>query len=631
MSVDNRTDINDCENVTGFTSVKSPALDTTVGSFFEGAGAISVQMTNANQDLSTTQSSGGGGTFSHDVSDATCYLLLKDNLVQSAANGGVQYALGDGTDQVGFDIAGNDAPGMSLAFYYRAFKLDASNLPSGSNITYSGVEGDLTLTAITEVGYGTIHLAKAVGNVDNAFLDAMSFIANGSYALTINGGTAGTPETMVDVQGDDAGGLLTGIGHGGMIGNPLGSQYTFFAPTEWGNVSTIAEHAFTADGEQWFWIGDNLGGHTVGATHFPFRLVSNVTDTGSWIVSNVSIVNTGTRAQFLMDNADFNTIEMDGCSLTGLGTISLPSSGGTSRFTTNCIFTDCGEITNNGANMSGSSILLSNAAADAGALIYAESADPDGELNDMTFSQGAAAHHAIDFQTGISATQTLRNCDFNGFSSSDDVSGSVFKFPDGAGPFTLNLVNCTNDGSGFTVDSTSTVNVVIDPVTTLIHVDDNTGADLQNCRVYLKASAGPLPFEDSVTISRSGTVATVTHASHGMETNDKVKIQGITDKVEDNNGVHQITFISAGSYSYVTTDSGSTSYTGTIIATWVALEGDTDVGGDISLSKTYSSAQPVTGFARKSTASPRFKSRDLNGTISNTLGLTINVRMILDE
>ena len=71
--------------------------------------------------------------------------------------------------------------------------------------------------------------------------------------------------------------------------------------------------------------------------------------------------------------------------------------------------------------------------------------------------------------------------------------------------------------------------------------------------------------------------------------------------------------------------------TGTIIATGAHLEGLTDASGNISDSRTLTLDQPLQGFARKSTASPRFKSFPLAGTCDNVDGVTINVQLILDE
>jgi hypothetical protein len=181
---------------------------------------------------------------------------------------------------------------------------------------------------------------------------------------------------------------------------------------------------------------------------------------------------------------------------------------------------------------------------------------------------------------------------------------------------------------------TSTTTVVLNPVTTLVTVRDNDGVVLQDARVYLKAAdgTGPLPYQDSVTASRdAGTTVTVTHTSHGMETNDKVSIKGITNATEDNNGVRSITVTDANTYTFTSSGSGTLTYTGTITSTWVCIEELTNASGNASRTKSYASNQPVDGWIRKSTTSPRFKSFPVSGTINSADGLTINVQMILDE
>jgi len=181
--------------------------------------------------------------------------------------------------------------------------------------------------------------------------------------------------------------------------------------------------------------------------------------------------------------------------------------------------------------------------------------------------------------------------------------------------------------------ASGTVTVSNPSVVATVNVKDHLNNNLQFARVYLRASDNTqLPFEESVTITRSGTVATVTHAAHGMETGDKVVIKGITDKTEDNAGTHTITFLTSSTYSYVTTDSGSTSYTGSIIATWVAIEAETDASGNASRTRSYAGNQPVAGWVRKSSpGSTRYKSFPIAGTIDTANGLTINVKMVKDE
>lgn len=718
MSTDNRVEINDCDITTGWSGDDAVTVTTFGGLFFEGASSLSTQLSDSDEHMRTIQDSGtGASSFILDWANSTLYMLIKDNLQDTAANGGIQFVVGDGApaseNTTAYDIGGRDAPGMPLSLYFFSLKLDVSVIVAdpGTFIDHAGTESLMDQTACTHIGYGSLHASKAQGPVDNVFMDGFRFLNNdktitftgngvddldfatgpetitrtagsfitdgfrvghkltitGSasndarvtvitvialvitvtetltnetnvaatitaevYALTVNGGTTGTPETMTDLVGDDEVAATNGWG---MVSNPFGSTYLFFAPTEWGNVFAVAEHAFEATNEAWFMYGDNGGGHTVGATHFPMRFISNSTDTGEIKLTNVIITGLGTRAEWLMDNADFNTIELDFVTFEFAATIALPSSGGTSRFATNCIFSDCDQVTHNGADMSGSSVLLSNVAAGVGAVLYNESADPDGETDDMTFSQGATAHSAFEFGTAVTSNITLRNIDFTGFGSTDDVDGAVFLFLATSGSLNLNLVGCTTDGT-FSVDDTAgiTVTVVIDPVTTLVNVKDNTGADLINTRVLLEASdgTGDFEFEDTPTsLTSSGTTATVTRTSHPFETNDIAVIRGADQQLY--NGAYVVTDTGANTYTYTMTGDPIDTATGTILISGAILDGLTDASGNISASRTFAASQPVKGVARKSTASPRFKSFPLAGIISNTLGLTINIQFIIDE
>jgi len=201
----------------------------------------------------------------------------------------------------------------------------------------------------------------------------------------------------------------------------------------------------------------------------------------------------------------------------------------------------------------------------------------------------------------------------------------------GSGELTISVV------SGATTPSIrsagATVNVQSGSVTVKVTSAKEDGSAVGEAYVHLRAKdgTGPFPYQESVSITRSTTTATVDHTSHGMATNDKVLISGITDKVEDN-GVHQINVSDADTYTYVTDDSGSTSYNGSITSTFVALDGETNITtGVLSTSRVYSSDQPVIGWARKSTASPFYKQGGINKDISSTTGLDYTAVLVLDE
>lgn len=307
-----------------------------------------------------------------------------------------------------------------------------------------------------------------------------------------------------------------------------------------------------------------------------------------------------------------------------------------------CTILNCGLITLGEADISDSSILTPTVAADEGAVFDDRTTTASvilSEYDNCEFSQGTNAHHAIRFGVNVDDDLTLTGVEFTGFSGTDDVDGSTLRFDAIIGSLNLNLVNCTVGGVPATtanigVDDAAgiTVTVIIDPVTTLINVKDNLGVNLQNARVLVEAAdgTGDFPFEETVTITRSGATASVAHTAHGMVNGDIVVIRGADQ--QEYNSAFVISNVSANAYDYTVSGAPATPATGTITATGGLIDGLTDASGNISKVRTISTDTPIKGFIRKSSASPRFKTRSLTGnTVDDVLGLTVNVRLILDE
>ncbi len=482
MSTDNRTELNDADSVTSWVSDgASPGLNTDTGQRYEGTGSIDGQHTNSDEATYTTAI---GGT--RNLSDATVYFLVKDNLLETYANGGLQGMLFDGTDRIGYDIGGNDAPGLDLEPYYRGFKMDVSVVSAtpGGFATYAGTEANMTFTAITGVGIGTLHLAKAVGNVPNIFIDRMTFIANDSYALTINGGTAGTPETMVDVQGDDA------TNGWGMVGNPLGAQFTFFAPTEWGNAAATADVYFIATDEQWFWIGDNQGGRAVGATHFPMRIVGNATDTIDVKWTNLVIVNTGTRAEFTAGDTNVNVMQFDNVTFTDVGTITFTTQSAGNRFVNNCSFNNCAQVSFSSIDADNCTF---NGTTDAlGAVEWSTTPADVSNQDNFTFNSDGTGHAIeINLNTASLTTYNIDGYTFDGYAGQDGTAGNRVFYIDNAldGDVTINLsnsvaLNQVGTGSGFSYEVaagyTGTVTIVSTVTLTLTGIETDSEVNITN-------------------------------------------------------------------------------------------------------------------------------------------------------
>jgi hypothetical protein len=301
------------------------------------------------------------------------------------------------------------------------------------------------------------------------------------------------------------------------------------------------------------------------------------------------------------------------------------------------IWTECEAVTPDGANLSGSSILVPNISANTSGLIWNVNTDPDGLLDEMEFTKTSGlAHHAIEFGTAIAdaADFTLRGCEFGtDFSGTEDgsVGDETFHFLDTTGSITLNLVECGGN-FGYRTEGVA-VSIITDPVTVTITVTDNASPPvvIEDARVFLEASSGsgPLPFEDSVAIVQSGGTATVTHAAHGLETNKYVVIRGAAEN--EYNKVAQVTVVDPGEYTYAVDSGVSSPATGSPAATGVIISGLSNPSGIIADTRTYSGNQPFKGWARKSSAQPFYTSGNLSGIISSVDGFTASISLLSDE
>ena len=355
-----------------------------------------------------------------------------------------------------------------------------------------------------------------------------------------------------------------------------------------------------------------------------------VTDASSRVdMDNVVFKSLGTQSPgkwVCNHNADLN---ITSCQFISMGVFTL---GGTASEFLNCQWVNCsGTITVAGGKLNGSKIVAPTIAADASAVDWDVNVDPDGYLDNLTISEGTNAHHAIEFGSTSPSSITIRGLDVGSdFAATNGQNNSTFHITDSntGNNYTINCVGCS--GNMTYKSAGAGVTIVSDPVTVKVTTTNASGTLISDARVLLRASdgTGPFPYQDVVTIVNSGTTATVTHASHGMATNDKVEIRGAS--LPANNGVFSITYISTSSYSYTMGSTPGSSPTGTITSTFVALEGLT-VAGVLSTSRVYSTDQPVTGWARKSSSSPYYKTGPLSGVVDSADGYNNTAVLILDE
>ena len=203
--------------------------------------------------------------------------------------------------------------------------------------------------------------------------------------------------------------------------------------------------------------------------------------------------------------------------------------------------------------------------------------------------------------------------------------------------FTANATNSGTFINGYYIETTTTTAAqdanqysIADTVPLQITCKDASDlSNIQNAQVYIEAATGgAAPYQDSVTITRSGSTATVTHTAHGMANGDKVTISGADQS--EYNGIKTITNVATNSYDYTVSGTPTTPATGTIIATQVFLSALTDASGVASVDFPYVSDQPITGRARKGTTSPFYQNAIIAGTIGSA-GFTNTTFMVGDE
>ena len=599
---DNQTQIDDADQTTGWGGGSAATYS---GFQREGSNCLGDQVGNGYSDQWHT-------IASEDFSNRTIFGWCRSGNPHLEASDGFGIILGSNSavNQYSYTVGGSDNWGHFVSGW-GGFRLDTANLPTGLRVLAGSAP---TITAITEVGYSMGYNSKANGNADNVFWDQLKYIANGSAALSFSGGTVGTPSVFADITAAD---IATTAGAAyGIVRELVGAKaYEIFYGCEWGAATG---DTYFADADfQLFVNGGGSGDAGMTAGNMDMSLLAG-TGTNLFTWDNFVCVGVGTVANWDF-SALFETFELTNGSFTDAGTFTLPVTGGTSRKLENISFINCGQVNPSTCTITALTFIGTTDAN--GALLANKS------LDGMSFTSDGTGH-AIYITTP--GTYTYTNNTFSGYGATTSTDAVIYNNSGGSVTINVNSGDTPTYRDGASADTT----IVSGAVTVQAKAALKDGTPVENARVFLKASdgTGPFPFEETVTsITRSTVTATVTHTAHGMATNDKIYLEGITDKTADNWTVKQITVTGANTYTYATTDSGSTSYTGTIKVTFVALSGLTNASGILSLSRVYSTDQPVTGWTRKSTTQPFLQEGVLVGTVDSADGFSGTAVMLADE
>lgn len=498
------------------------------------------------------------------------YIWTKCDVAQTLAThaaGGVQALIGNATTALKcFYVAGSDDYQYGG---WKCYPVDPTKTQSTSIGTPSGVWDHFGVRwNVPSSGASKGYPMK---------IDAIRHGRN----LEVTAGDSTTPATWDAVAAYDA----TGTRQWGIL-QPTETGAALQGRLYWGTATTAV---YSRDSNRAIVIVDTEWTDT-DFTQIIFPHASN-----DVVWDNVGVLALGTNNRGIIDVTADGDITWTNSIFEGIDTTDLLSNStfdGSKWLSTN-------EVVGAGASMVGCQILTPTVATSSYGLLWNVATDTDGLLDGMTFSKGTNAHHAIELGTNCPSEITLDGWTVTGFNAAHGNNDSVI-YNNSGKAVTVNVLGATGTIS-YQNGTSATTSIVENPVTTSIHVIDvKTGLDLAGARVLVWCdSGGPYPSEDTVTVTSSGTTASVSHTAHGMSSGNIVWIENANEAPY--NGRFTISNVSANGYDYTMDTSTTSPATGTILATLVLIDGLTNASGLITDTRTFSSNQPILGRVRKST------------------------------
>lgn len=479
---------------------------------------------------------------------------------------------------------------------WKCYVIDPASTPNAS-------AGTLTLTTVKNVGFLCRQTSAVTSTVSNQFVDAV----RAGTGLTASASSGADVIAMADVYATDS----SVTNSWGIITQSAGVYYGA-GKLNVGSSAQANVCNFTDADQVLVWRN-----YPVSSSLYAFNIVGNASFATTMQLTGWVVRGQGGKVWDIICGTG-GVFKAYGCAFSNIQTATLSSAS----LLSGCSVNASGTIEANGATITACS--FSNQTA---SQLKVDSPSEMAVITLCDFTSDGTGH-AIELTAA--GDYTFNAISFTGYAGASGSTGNEAVYVNVASG-TVNIYAGSTFSYRLAAASTATVNIIAGSVTTTLTVTTAAGSPISDAQVMVAAAnaIGDLPYQDTVTITNSGTTATVSHAGHGMQTNDKILVKGASHY--QNNGVFGIVVTGAGAYTYTMLSAPGSNPTGTIRATWVALSGTTDVNGQISASRVFSVDQPVGGWARKSSAAPYYKTGPVSGIIDSATGANLTALLIPDE
>lgn len=389
-----------------------------------------------------------------DLTDTLLYVYSFNNALQDAWDATIPpngIYLGDGTNSIGFHMAGNDRRvfnHLDGPTNWQCLLLDISQIPvqDSNSLTYvvGGSVAGLTSASITQIGAYHKANSKALAGGYNIAVDIIRYGNDGVYII---GGSEGDPGVCTNISAADR--STANLAAHGIFREYAPTAFGVQGPLTFGGYSDsyfndsgvviVYEDRYVADGKYYF----NISGLSTAVNEF--RLSdSTVTTAGSNCYSDIS--------------SEIDYLEFDSVSFVSLGsTMNFPVDSGVAKthIVNSCTFSGIGTIDPGSISFTGN--VISGSISSIAVLLSKDDGKPGTDnWADLSFISGGTGHAVGIASTG---TYTFDNFTYDGYASSDGTTGNEAIFNYSEGEVTLNITGGQTPPSIYNFN-TSTTNVV---------------------------------------------------------------------------------------------------------------------------------------------------------------------------